>query len=72
MFWFVAFLSVYFGGQAAADPDIGALIYIWFCIGGGIITILAWIFVKESKCYVFSESNSLGLDGLPFFLLSPP
>lgn len=49
VFWFLAFLSVYFGGQAASDPEIGALIYIWFCIGGGIITILSWFFVVESK-----------------------
>ena len=49
VFWFVAFLAVYFGGQAASDPNVGALIYIWFCLGGGIITILSWIFVAESK-----------------------
>lgn len=50
VFWFVAFIAVYFGGQAAAEPNTGALIYIWFCIGGGIVTILSWIFVVESKC----------------------
>jgi len=49
VFWFIAFLAVYFGGQAASNPDIGALIYIWLCLGGGIVTILSWIFVMESK-----------------------
>jgi Sugar (and other) transporter len=49
VFWFISFLSVYFGGQAAGDANIGGLIYIWFCLGGGIITILSWIFVVESK-----------------------
>ncbi|CZR68664.1 uncharacterized protein PAC_18563 [Phialocephala subalpina] len=33
VFWFVAFLAVYFGGQAASNPKVGALIYIWFCLG---------------------------------------
>lgn len=49
VFWFMAFLSAYFGGQAAIDPAIGAKIYIWFCLGGALFTILAWIFVVESK-----------------------
>jgi hypothetical protein len=50
VFWFIAFLAVYFGGQAASNPNVGALIYIWFCLCGGIVTILTWIFVVESKC----------------------
>lgn len=49
VFWFLAFLAVYFGGQAASDKDVGGLIYIWFCLGGGIITALSWFFVEESK-----------------------
>jgi hypothetical protein len=49
VFWFLAFISVYFGGQAASSPDVGALIYIWFCLGGGIITTLSWFFVIESE-----------------------
>lgn len=59
VFWFVAFLAVYFGGQAASDPNVGALIYIWFCLGGGIITILSWFFVVESKL----TPNPSTLDG---------
>lgn len=47
--WLVAFLAVYFGGQAAGNPTVGALIYIWFCVGGGISTVLAWLYVIESK-----------------------
>lgn len=61
VFWFVAFLAVYFGGEAAANPNVGALIYIWFCIGGGIITILSWIFVKESKLLHEYESRALNI-----------
>jgi ABC-type multidrug transport system permease subunit len=52
VFWFIAFLAVYFGGQVASSPNVGALIiliYIWFCLGGGIVTTLSWFFV-ESKC----------------------
>lgn len=46
VFWFIAFLAVYFGGQGARKSH---LIYIWFCLGGAIFTVLTWIFVKESK-----------------------
>jgi hypothetical protein len=56
VFWLIAFVAVYFGGQAAGNPDVGALIYIWFCIGGGIVTILSWIYVVESKCGLFEEN----------------
>lgn len=60
VFWFVAFLAVYFGGQAASNPKVGALIYIWFCLGGGIITILCWIFVVESKYDTDETSRQYG------------
>ena len=46
VFWFIGFLAVYFGGQGARKSH---LIYIWFCLGGSIFTVLTWIFVKESK-----------------------
>jgi hypothetical protein len=62
VFWFIAFLAVYFGGQVASSPNVGALIYIWFCLGGGIITILSWISVVESKCgknLTFQDSTAV-------------
>jgi hypothetical protein len=59
VFWFIAFLAVYFGGQAASNPKIGGLIYIWFCLGGGIVTTLTWIFVVESKCDPFKGSGRM-------------
>lgn len=71
VFWFVAFLAVYFGGQAASDPNIGALIYIWFCIGGGIITALAWVFVVESEsCNLIPLKNRGHEANMPTFLFS--
>lgn len=60
VFWFLAFIAVYFGGQAASDPKIGPLIYIWFCLGGGLITTLSWFFVVESE----STSHSASIDQL--------
>jgi len=53
VFWFIAFLAVYFGGQQASKADGGSLIYIWFCLGGAIITTLSFIFIKESKFEIF-------------------
>jgi MFS family permease len=49
VFWFISFLVVYFGGQAAQNANVRALIYIWFCLGGALMTTLFWIFVKESE-----------------------
>ena len=49
VYWFLAFIAVYFGGQGAADPGVGAKVYITFCITGAIVTVLAWIYVVESK-----------------------
>ena len=48
-FWFMGFLVTYFGGEAAQTLSRGALIYIWFCTGGGIVTILSYFLVVESK-----------------------
>jgi hypothetical protein len=53
----MAFLSAYFGGQAAINPDIGALIYIWFCLGGALFTTLSWIFVVESKSSIHQRHH---------------
>ncbi|RDW85361.1 hypothetical protein BP5796_03686 [Coleophoma crateriformis] len=60
--WFLSFLAVYFGGQAASDPKIGALIYIWFCLGGGIVTIISWIYVVETKNLTLEEIDALWAD----------
>jgi hypothetical protein len=49
VFWFLVFVAVYFGGQGAADPKVGAKVFITFCITGAIITVLTWIYVVESK-----------------------
>lgn len=46
-FWFLGFLVTYFGGEAAQTLKSGALIYIWFCTGGGLVTILASLFIVE-------------------------
>jgi MFS family permease len=62
VFWFMAFLSAYFGGQAAINPDIGALIYIWFCLGGALFTTLSWIFVVETKDLTLEEVDLLWAD----------
>lgn len=49
VFWFLTFITVYFGGQGAANPNVGAKVYITFCITGAIIAALTWIYVVESK-----------------------
>ncbi|KAH8652255.1 general substrate transporter [Xylariales sp. PMI_506] len=62
VFWFIAFLAVYFGGEAASEANVGALIYIWFCLGGGIVTVLSWMFVVETKDLTLEEIDLLWAD----------
>jgi hypothetical protein len=47
--WSLAFISAYFCGQGAADPGVAAKAYTTFCITGGVVTVLSWLFFVESE-----------------------
>ncbi|KAL1849170.1 hypothetical protein VTK73DRAFT_9929 [Phialemonium thermophilum] len=59
IFWLLGFIITYFGGQAAMNPRVGALIYIMFCLGGAIVSILAYFFVVETKDLTLEEIDML-------------